>query len=167
MRVNLSSPLLCPLCSLHADWLLLWPRLRGVPTRSQGAGRGYQHTLGSHWQVLLVIVRQAGHRRSKRLLTPMIWVRFKPTPRTCFQATVVPALVQGMTSSKRVIDKAFADRWSLDLIMSICRSQPRQMCTLLLGNDHYQSRTPLLKAGESLDIPVRLFAMQFNKIPSL
>lgn len=102
---NLSSPLLSvvssfPFSSLHADWLLLWPRLRGVPTNSVGAGREYEYTLGSHWQVSLVIIGQAGHRGSKRLLTLMVWVRFQPSPRTCLQATVVLALVHRMTSSE-------------------------------------------------------------------
>lgn len=51
---------------------------------------------------------------------------------------------------KRVTDKVSTDRWLLDLIMNICRFQPKQMCTTRVGNDHYQPRTSLLKEGESI-----------------
>lgn len=67
---------------------------------SQGAGRENEDTLGSHWQVFLVIVGQARNTDSKRLLTLMIGVCFPPTPRISFQANVVLALVLRMTSSK-------------------------------------------------------------------
>ncbi len=103
---NLSIPPLClvpsfPFSSPYADWLLPWPRLRGVPTNSVGTGRECDYTLRSHWQISLVFIRQAGHRGSKRLLTLMIWVCFLfPTPRTCFQGTAALALVQKMTSSE-------------------------------------------------------------------
>lgn len=52
---------------------------------------------------------------------------------------------------QNVTDKVFIDRWSLDLIMSICRFQPRQMHAPLVGNNHYQSRTPLSTSGESIN----------------
>lgn len=37
-----------PFSSLHAHWLLLWPRLRVVPTNSEEAGREYEYALESH-----------------------------------------------------------------------------------------------------------------------
>lgn len=47
--------------------------------------------------------------------------------------------------------RSFTDRWLLDLIMSVCRSQSRQMPPTLAGNGHYQSRT-LLSASQEFAI---------------
>lgn len=118
---NLSSPYLLscfPPNSLHADWLLLWPRLRSVPSSSVGAGSEYEYTQGSHWQVSLVITGQPGLRGRARGSWPqMIWICLRPTPRTSFQATVVLAL-HLMTSSE-------GDRRGL------------QMQMLIGSNNHY------------------------------
>lgn len=139
-----------PFSSLHADWLLLWPRVCRVPTNSVGAGREYEYTQGSHWQVSLVIIGQAGHRGSKRLLTLMIWVCFQPTPISGFQATVVLAQVQRMTSSegdRQGFHRQMVVRSNNDYLQVPAQTN----AYYLVGNDHYQSRTSLSTSGEFIN----------------
>lgn len=134
-----------------------------VPINSVGAGREYEYTLGPHWQVSLIIIGQVGHRGSKSLLTLMIKVpahtQNSPQKNCCpgaaskrkerflffFELVFIWSLLKETY-------KDFIDRWSLDLIMSICgfRAQTNGVRTVPVGKDHYQSMAPLLTAGESI-----------------
>lgn len=91
-----------------------------LPATSVEAAREYEDALGSHRQVSLITIGRAGHRGSKRLLTPMIQVCFPSPHHQPAQKDLLPWQLFRRRFRLKVTYRDFVDRWLLDLIMSIC-----------------------------------------------
>lgn len=133
-----------------ADWILFWSYLRGVPASSGEAGREHKDALGSHRQVSLITIGRAGRGGSKRLLTPMIQVCFPLPHLKPAQEDLLSWQWFRRRCHLKVTDRDFVDRWSLDLIKTICGFLPgttsranHPQSAMLLTTDSWLNRSSL------------------------